>query len=1031
MSKAFYVSPDAIKTNHHHRKMITTFFVTLLSLLFASVTIMSGVGQQNREAHADDIVKGFMCSGPFKESTAGLYQMSQSNDLWFALNSKSAITSGLDDVTNGLNSVIDLTKPDDRSFQKINEAILGRELDGLQGQSESNGNQSTSATAPSNANFNKGTYVNPYDRFGVAGLKWSGYQGEWEYIIIDACGNSQPKDSEANMFYEKRLQPRSTWENINNSKDIRTQQFSSGFFLHYNISIADFFSNGIFWLTKLFVSFTIALIGFSLTDISAILGIDKIIAGSPGHEGLFNILFNGIFTPLIVIVMAITGLMIAYKGIVQRQFRNAIGMLVKTLLMFFLAIFCALKPAIFIALPNNIATVMESVVLTSMNSGLQGGNGLCSTNIGQFNTNLVNDENAKETDILKEASTNMQSVVGCQFWYTFLFKPWVQGQFGTDWNQVWAKNKIADWAPAGAKSITNGDDNAKMVGDATVPLGDGKVINNWAIFDVSVDTNAHSPIGQDGKPSKYTNGVANDWWRIVDAFANYEEGQQTESSSVGDQNYSYSYNESKNNPPLQEWSTWTGNNSWERIGVALTSLIVAVVGLLGPMTFSSMSAIYSIGISLLMALAPIMLLLGCWAGRGFSIFKSWGQLVINTTLKRIVLALLLIVSIAITITAIRLMDSLGWWQGILLLILFSVIIYKSKDKIISALQINIAENSFSHGASKIGHTAASVSKGSVYVATSAGVGGVAAKRHGGSFVKGAAAAFKNDMSDRMWSNPVTRHIASIVEAQKGFDDDNPSQTVCTGCKRNLTYDNVDGMGGVNAAIDPYGNLWCRECFDSGKAPKGTRELVLNGTKRVASAYSDDAAKQTVYRLKQDANRFNNAKNNNDAEDNNNTVDRPPVNSPSELDKPIKIDNNSVNISRDQQTVILTQVARLAGTADTDMDNYVRYKSKEIPEIPQEIAPYIQGRQLALVKIAYENLRDPDKYESSIEYIKQIYRMAWFNWAVTLFGDNFLETLEGKDNLKKFNSFDQKVNRFGGFRTDESTVDRAGKREYDI
>jgi hypothetical protein len=811
---ASYITSSA-GTTRRKSAFLQILVATFLAVFIGLSGALAATAKSSRTAEASDVIQWAMCYFGEDSIPGQIYQNTQTSDLQFLLRSKSSITSGVDDVDSGLNAILDIFGP---GFKKVNESITGYSIEPFD-PAKASGDSS-----PAKENFNKGVKVNPFDRFGVAGLNFTAYTGEWKHVVIDACStaSSTPQDPKAGVFYEGRLEARSTWEDIGNSADIRTKQFGKGFGTQFGISMADIFANGIFTITKTIVVVTIGLINFAFGDIVEVTGLNKLIAGGP-EGGIFGLLFNGIFTPLIVIVFAVTGGYIFWHGIVKRQYRSSMTALIRSLALFIIAIIISANPLAFITLPNKIAVTGQAIILTAMNSGLSGGNGLCSTDIGQFKTKLVNNPDGEAQDILTEASESIRSAVGCQFWQTFLLKPWAEGQFGTSWNKLYAKGKIPDWAPSSTSAaLTNG--NESMVGDAAVPMGNGSIINNWALFQISTETNAHSPIGHPGERSKYTSGVANDWWRIVDTFANYQEEQAkmdaTGSGPYGTTN-SVEYTKVKATPVLNNWDTWVGNTAYNRMWTASSSVIVAGIGLAAPLFFAFLSAIYSVGMALMMAFAPIMLLLGCWAGRGWEIFKGWGELVINTTLKRIATGALLSVAIGLEAAAIQMMDTVGWWQGILMLILVSVIIIKSRAKIIDALaSIRFASTNFSATASKINDKTIGTVKKTGKFATSSVAAGINSKRYGGKISDGMLAGAKNELRNLSYQSPSLRNVMTSYEANRtehGYEFD--GQQSCSTCGK-MMDDEADqfGTGVILAGRTLDGNIICYECYEDGVDP---------------------------------------------------------------------------------------------------------------------------------------------------------------------------------------------------------------------
>jgi hypothetical protein len=967
---ASYITSGA-GTTRRKSAFLKIIIATFLALFIGTSGALAANAKSSRTAEASDVIQWAMCYFGEDSIPGQIYQNTQSSDLQFMFRSKSSITSGVDDVDSGLNAILDIFGP---GYKKINESITGYSIEPF------DPTKATGESKPAKESFNKGVQVNPFDRFGVAGLKFTAYNGEWKHVVIDACNTegAVPQDPKAGVFYEGRLEPRSTWEDIGNSADIRTKQFGKGFGTQFGISMADLFANGIFTVTKTIVVVTIGLINFAFSDIVETMGLNKLIAGEAGGDGgIFGILFNGIFTPLIVIVFAVTGGHIFWNGIIKRQYRSSMTALIRSLALFIIAIIISASPLTYITLPNKIAVAGQAIILTAMNSGLSGGNGLCSTDIGQFKTNLVNNPNAEAQDILTESSTSIRSAVGCQFWQTFLLKPWAEGQFGTSWNNLYAKGKIPSWAPSSTSSaLTNS--NESMVGDAAVPMGNGSIINNWALFQISTETNAHSPIGHEGERSKYTSGVANDWWRIVDAFANYQEEQAkvdaTGSGPYGTTN-SVEYTKVKNTPVLNNWDTWVGNTAYNRMWTASSSVIVAGIGLAAPLFFSFLSAMYSIGVALMMAFAPIMLLFGCWAGKGWEIFKGWGELVVNTTLKRIATGALLAFAIGLEAAAIQMMDTVGWWQGILMLILVSVIIIKSRTKVIDALaSIRFSSTNFSANASKISQKTIGAVKTTGKFASASVASGINSKRYGGKLGDGLLAGAKMELKNLSYQSTNLRHVMTSMEAVKTSHGEVISgQEACTFCGKIIDYE-ADQFGSdiMAGARTLDGNIICHECFEDGMDPDAIEFITHrpDTDKERKEAQDEEKKRQDRHKIREQekelrAQRFRGKT------AYNNTVNM------ENIKNIISGKDGEGNTLSEKQ--MEAKLIKLLSAVEFDRENYAQDGS--IPAIPVEIQDSLNHE---LVKEAWRT--------KNYDWIRQAYTAAWAQWYIETTGSAITLTL---------------------------------------
>src|SRR5699024_1992986 len=163
-------------------------------------------------------------------------------------------------------------------------------------------------------------------------------------------------------------------------------------------------------------------------------------------------------------------------------------------------------------------------------------------------------------------------------------------------------------------------------------------------------------------------------WRIVDAVSNYNETTQIVTDEDG--NEQEIQIPDPNIETTDYWEDWVGFNTISRIGTAFTAVFVSSVGSLGVLVFSGLSVMYTVGIAILMAFSPLFFLLACIPEKGESIFKGWLQTVLNTTIKRFVLAVLLVLTLAITVAAMDAMEEIGWFKAIMTLALLTFLLVK-------------------------------------------------------------------------------------------------------------------------------------------------------------------------------------------------------------------------------------------------------------------------------------------------------------------------------------------------------------------
>lgn len=820
----------------------------------ADIGATANEDEEKKATLLSDPVRYFSCLWGNDSLPDILYQVTFTDIIYYELFSKSTISTHISNVDILYNWMINFSsggKETDTDFKSVNEEILG-----------------TTLTAPiteedieyeETLEYNGGPKVNPYDRFGLAGLRWTGYKGEFYSVLVRPCENLALEEPLNGHFYPERKIPLSRWEDLEKTHDPRTavkNTFEHDVGTSFGLVVANF----LFGFTKFVVALTITLINLSFTNLVELFSIDKLLVGDSGDGGLVNSLYLNIFQPFIVMIMVLTGLHILWVGIVKRGYREAIGVLVRSVGFYILAIIIFTNPAWFIALPNNIAVVAQSVVISALGDGIAGGYGLCNSDIsskvgGITDSTATIDTTVEEAGgILEQASVNMHSAIGCQFWYTFAFRPWVEGQWGEGFENLWAEDADIDTTYRNPKTL--GNQNGEWVGNAAVPMGGGTFLHNWAIFNLSVNTNAHSPYidndedeemegeevedtaggspedtgGEEGSRSAYISNVATDWWRIADAISNYDEEENDDGDVVPIENIE----------TLDSWERWTGiESTGHKMGIAINSLLVALIGVIGPLIFALLSSVLAIEIALLMAVSPLMFLLASWANKGWEMFKGWGELVINTTLQRIIIGILMSVSIVLTMSIIKIIEAGGagnWFKGVILLLLATLALVKGRKQLVDSMaSIRFASVDMSHIRDRtkqrmgnIARTGGSIARGGY----SGARGASAAKKQGAasaSRFRGAMQGMREEVGNRVYSsgNPLlraarTQAAVSSTSKELGAKDGKlEGKLFCQYCRRSIDPKKEGSM-----MRDDAGNLYCMDCYYRGDTPEDLDEMKI-------------------------------------------------------------------------------------------------------------------------------------------------------------------------------------------------------------
>lgn len=754
-------------------KKLTALALTIMSVLM----LVIGVNKTSVSADSNP-ASWIMCKF---EGGDFLYNAATTDLLPYTFRSKSALSSSDNVETSMMNRMMSIAG---FNFREANEAILGRDL---------NPDVMPESTEGANESAPK---VSAFDRFGMAGLKWSSYSGEWKYYYIDGCAEADSvSKTNYGQYYVDRQEPKSTYRQIAGSQDPRSQQFTRGLFADWSSSASDMVANAVFGIAKFIVSLTITIVGLSMTDITVLMGLGVDSSGLSA-AGIFTNLFNTIFRGFVLITFGFTAIYMIWNGLIKRQFRLVLSSAIKTVFIFLVAIIMATNPAVWISIPNKVASYGQALVLSSMSSvySKSSNTSLCASDVGELVPKGIEKKDIAGIDKeLTKVSQNMQSAIGCAMWEQMLLRPWVRGQFGVEYEDM-AADKINNI-------------NSEWVGEPSVPLGGGVVEDNWALFHLSTQTNAHAQLGESNLP-QYVTGVNVDWWRVADALSNYHEKDvQVDGDGVG----IITYKEQVESNTLEPWEVWVGNHRTHRMGIATLAVLFASIGSMGPLVMGMASAIYGLGITLLMMVSPVFLLMGTWSGKGDGMFRGWLEALLSTVYKRVGVSILLVLSIVFTITSMNLINKIGWVTAFLLLVVVTFVLVKNRDKILSAMtNVNLGgtfdlRRGFNQAAEKEKARAGRAS--SVVVA---GLGGAAAAgKIGDSRVEAFKNAASSQLRNTLYQTELGRHINRELGADYGSIDG--IREFCTSCGAQIT-------GRYSTAyIDDNGRYYCQLCGDESGA----------------------------------------------------------------------------------------------------------------------------------------------------------------------------------------------------------------------
>lgn len=323
------------------------------------------------------------------------------------------------------------------------------------------------------------------------------------------------------------------------------------------------------------------ILNLSFSPILDKLGIDTIVSK------LVDGFKNTVFFPLASLAIAIGALMVFFQLLRNGSAIQLFGSLFATLVVFVAGAAFLMNPSGTINLVDKVPSTVDNIVADALLVEKEE-TSYCST--------------GKSKDGIRSAQ--------CNVWGAMVFEPWVHLQFGTGYDNLYAKGHI----PSGSNGFKN--KNEKLVGDAKVNRGGGKVEHNWALYQLS-----KTKAGTINEKDKSTplGVVDKDLYRLVDLQAGPNGGEKS------DTRY-FEYWSGKNGNGFVAVLTFIQSLA---MGIAIAGLGIAKI---------EVSFMFSISILFL----PIMLLYGLTPkGRGKLIgyISNLGSLL----LKRVFITVMLVV----------------------------------------------------------------------------------------------------------------------------------------------------------------------------------------------------------------------------------------------------------------------------------------------------------------------------------------------------------------------------------------------------
>lgn len=372
---------------------------------------------------------------------------------------------------------------------------------------------------------------------------------------------------------------------------------------------------------------------------------------TPTIIAIVDHLKDALYLEFLAPVLMMGALYLGWKGLVKRSSTEA-GSAAIWMLGATVAGFAVLANPMF--LPSVVNTVVSTVSETTIaaitqvalagnhTSGVTSSNATLCTLDGNNGKTQTADSTGKVTvvDFNKSQNAARTSVrqIQCTMWYSFMYTPWVIGQFGVSPSAT-DTSALTDGYPN-----KTGSTNPISPVPSVIPLGNGSTPGNWAIY--QLDSKVNYP-GSDKKAQGQ-------------GMLNVAASQMYKPNANG---------------------TWKGTSSMNRVTTATLAMISAL-GAGAMIAVISMSMIVlQIGLVILTLFSAMFLLIGVHPGFGRRIALGWLESMAGLAMKRIVLSVLLAVMLVFYSAVLSASASIDWLISMIMVIAVSIGGISYKDQL--------------------------------------------------------------------------------------------------------------------------------------------------------------------------------------------------------------------------------------------------------------------------------------------------------------------------------------------------------------
>lgn len=343
------------------------------------------------------------------------------------------------------------------------------------------------------------------------------------------------------------------------------------------------------------------MVNLSFSPLTQTLGLDDVVVN------FIDDVKDSLFFSTSVLLVAASALVTVFTTFFTRQYRRGLMQLLYLFAMGIVSTALLATPRTFMKLTDDVPAAVEATIATAIfdTGSAADGDQLCTAT-----GNPVSYDGENQT-LFTYADTGNREMQ-CQIWRIFAFNTWVNGQWGTDYHQLFANG-----APGAEHHLEN--TNSDLVGDAAVKMGGQATEKNWALYQLDMLTQGTTtdtpeatgtPLGQ----------VDPNMYRVVDAQAGPNNGAGTDG---------------------RHFMWWSGGQPEGRMVYALAGATNSVVGLIAILIFSTGKIVLTM-VTLFMFLAlPFMLLVGMFYHGGARLLSKYGWTMLSLMVERVFLVALL------------------------------------------------------------------------------------------------------------------------------------------------------------------------------------------------------------------------------------------------------------------------------------------------------------------------------------------------------------------------------------------------------